>query len=109
MLPRVIGGLVALVTTAIVIALVPPPPGSGVDALNQYNADVGTHPLNLVTPVVRMGTFLWSGYLWVHAVSRARSVSRKEAAVTVGIPLAIELLVTLLLLALAAVGVAAMA
>lgn len=42
-----------------------------------------------------MVTFLWSGAIWVPTVERARAVTRRRATIAVGVPLALEVFVTL--------------
>lgn len=102
MAPRVLG--IAVVSAGAVAAALLTPVPSGVETAQAYSQQVQAHPANLAAPLVQLATFLWSGVIWVHAVERARDVTRTQSAIAVGIPLALEVLVTLGLVALALVG-----
>lgn len=44
-----------------------------------------TSPLGLLSRVVSLAMTLWSAWIWMHAVREARHLSRRTAAITVGI------------------------
>lgn len=98
MAPRVLG--VAAVSAGAIAANLLTPAPTAVEGVQAYSQQIQQHPANLAAPLVQVLTFLWSGAIWVHAVERARNVSRTQATIAVGVPLAIEVLVTLGLLAL---------
>lgn len=104
MAPRVLG--IAVVSAGAVAANVLTPAPTGVESVQAYSQQLQQHPANLAASLVQLSTFLWSGVIWVHAVERSRAVTRRQATVAVAVPLAIEVLVTLGLLALSLVAVA---
>lgn len=104
MAPRVVGIVVVSAGAVAANLLTPTPTGAG--SLQAYSQQVQGHPANLAAPLVQLLTFCWSGYIWVHAVERARNVTRRQSAIAVGVPLALEVLVTLGLLAVSLLGTA---
>lgn len=104
MAPRVVG--VAVVSAGAIAANLLTPVPTGAESVQAYSQQLQQHPANLAVPLVQLLTFFWSGAIWIHAVERARNVTRWQAAIAVGVPLAIEVLVTLGLLALALVAAA---
>lgn len=104
MAPRAIG--VAVLSAGAIAANLLTPVPAGVESLQAYSQQLQQHPANLASPLVQLLTFIWSGFIWVHAVERARHVTRRQATVAVGVPLAIEVLVSLGLLAIVFVAMA---
>jgi hypothetical protein len=51
-----------------------------------------TGAVALVTYGVNTVTFLWAGWMWTHALANARRISTRNAAVIVGVVVAVELL-----------------
>lgn len=101
-LPKVFGSVVGLASTWYVLQVVPLP--TGVDpqnpqamqqAMQSYQQAVQSHPATLAAFVVGLLVLAWSAYIWVGAVQHARDLDRADAAIAVGIPVAIALIIRL--------------
>lgn len=69
-----------------------------------YQSQVSGHPLSLAASALGLLVTLWSAYVWVAAVRHARAVTRRQALVSVAVPVALGLLVGAAALALNATG-----
>lgn len=90
--PRVIGAIVSLVITVYVTQAIQPP--ADLAGFQSFSNQVAAHPLNIAASGLSIIFALWSAYIWVPAVQRARNVTRGQAIVSVAIPVALGILLT---------------
>ncbi|WP_255195836.1 Yip1 family protein [Halorarius litoreus] len=60
--------------------------------IQPFIRELRNRPEFLVASLLGIVFLLWSGFLWTFAVKHVRGLSQREAAITVGIPVAIALL-----------------
>lgn len=92
-LPRVLATLVSLVVTLYVVQVVDAP--TEAVGFASYSQRIQGTPLVQVSTVVGVVFTLWSAYIWVAAVERARSVTRRQAYVAVAVPVLIAIFLSL--------------
>lgn len=80
--PRV---LAALVGAAVTFLLLPAGGFSDPQAAGQFAQAVATDPLGIVSRAFGLLMTLWAAWVWTHAVAAARNLSRRDAAITVGV------------------------
>lgn len=90
--PRLFTALVSLVVTVYVSTAVQPPADPA--GFTAYSQQLQSSALLQASSAVGVLFTLWSAYIWVAAVQRARDVTRFQAAVAVAIPVAIAILLT---------------
>ncbi|WP_255152508.1 Yip1 family protein [Halorarius halobius] len=90
--PRVVASLVSAV---VLFLLVPESGFSDPTGAQQFARDVATSTLGLVGRGVGLLMTLWSAWVWTHAVAAARDVSKREAAISVGIVVGVGFLLGL--------------
>jgi hypothetical protein len=94
-LPKILGAVASLATTWVVMQAVSPPAEVTQQSMQAYQQAVKTHPATLAGTLVGVLVLGWSAYIWVGAVEAARDVDRADAAIAVGIPVAIALIIRL--------------
>lgn len=92
-LPRLFGALLSLAVTVYVVQTMPAP--TDVAAFTAYSSELQNQAVYQVSSAASILFALWSAYIWVPAVQRARDVTRRQAIVTVVIPVAIGILLTI--------------
>ena len=90
-LPAVMSGVIGFVALLIAVESVGEAAGR-----EQLLTAARSHPAMRASELLGRLLFLWQGVLWVFAVKWARDLSLRQAAVTVAIPVAVSLLVSLL-------------
>jgi hypothetical protein len=88
-LPRLLASLVS--GAALLVALTGASPAATPEATRTVAADLRGRPLVRAASAVGILTTLWSGYVWTHAVAAARSVSVREAAIAVAVPVTLAI------------------
>lgn len=88
-LPRVLGAAISAVVLFVAIGSVGTPESA--EAMRQFGQQLRTSPLVRASTVVGIAITLWSAYVWTHAVAAARDLSVRAAAVTVGIPVLVSI------------------
>lgn len=88
-LPRILGAAVSAVVMFVVLGTTAAP--ETVEAMAAFNRQLRSDPLVRASTVVGIAITLWSGYLWTHAVATARDLTVRQAAVVVGIPVALSI------------------
>jgi hypothetical protein len=93
-LPRVFGALVGVVTTYLALQAVSVPPDpTNQAAIREFTRAVQNSPYTLVSTLVSVVVLLWQGFVWTFALKHARSLDLREAAVSVGAPVAVLVLI----------------
>lgn len=82
--PRVLAAILSLVTTVYVIQALQV--SGDPAAFATFNQRLTQHTFYQAVTGVSILFTLWSAYIWVPAVQRARNVTRRQAIVTVAIP-----------------------
>lgn len=95
--PKVFGALVGFAVTYYVFAVqgVTFPDVTNQQAVQQYAQSIQNRPLFLVSSGASVLFTLWSGYIWSAGISEVQNIEFREAAVAVGIPVALSILWTL--------------
>ncbi|MCU4801439.1 YIP1 family protein [Halobacteria archaeon HArc-gm2] len=89
--PRIIYGVISVAITIYVTqAAQPPADPSGFTA---YSTRISNHPLNQLSIGLSVLFTLWSAYIWIPAVQRARNVTRNQAIIAVAIPVLFGILI----------------
>lgn len=88
-LPRILGAAVSAVVMFVVVGTTAAPETA--EAMAAFNRQLQSDPLVRASTVVGIAITLWSGYLWTHAVATARDLTVRQAAVVVGIPVALSI------------------
>lgn len=94
-LPRLLAAVVNLASTWYVLGVVALPTEVTPASMQAYSTQVQTHPATLAATVVGVAVLLWSAYIWMHAVEAAHDIEREDAAIAVGVPVAIALVLRL--------------
>lgn len=94
--PKVVGALITLAVTYYVFVSqgVSPPDVSDQQAVQQYVQSLQTDPLLLGTSLVSILITLWSAYIWTKGVSVVHDIDTTEAAISVGVPVALSVAMT---------------
>lgn len=88
-LPRVLGAAVSAVVLLVAVGGVSAPESA--EAMRQFQQQLQSNPLVRASTVVGIVVTLWSGYIWTHAVATARDLTVRQAAIVVGIPVALSI------------------
>lgn len=94
-LPRLLAAVVNLAATWYVLGVVSVPSEVTPASMQAYSTQIQTHPATLAATIVGVAVLLWSAYIWVHAVEAAHDIERGDAAIAVGVPVAIALIIRL--------------
>lgn len=94
-LPRLLAAVVNLAATWHVLGAVSVPTEVTPASMQAYSSQVQSHPATLAATVVGVAVLLWSAYVWTHAVEAAHDLEREDAAIAVGVPVAIALILRL--------------
>ncbi|GGL60450.1 Yip1 family protein [Halocalculus aciditolerans] len=98
-LPRVFGAVVALALTVVLYQTVPP-----TGNYQTYAAAIAASPYTKLSTVLGWVFLVWQGFLTTYAVKHARSVSFRDAAISVWVPVGLYLLVSVAGFALQFIG-----
>lgn len=94
-LPMLVASVVTLLVNVYYYEIVGVDVPSDVSAENQFEAFQELGPpteIQLLTTVVGILLTLWAAYIWVYGMKHARNLSRREALLTVSVPVLISLL-----------------
>lgn len=95
LVPKLVGSAVTLATTWILLRAVQVPADVTTASFQRYQEAIQSHPATLAGTAVSALVLLWSAYIWVAAVEHALDVERAAATMTVGITVAIALIIRL--------------
>lgn len=95
--PKVFGALVGFAVTYYVFAVqgVTFPDMADPQAVQRYAQSIQSRPLFKLSSGVGILFTLWSAYIWTTGLSEVQDVEVREAAVAVGVPVALSILWTL--------------
>lgn len=95
--PSILGGLVSLAITYYRFNVVgfTVPQTTDPQAMAEFSQEVSSGPLVTLDSGLGILFTLWSAFLWMFAVKYARDLDTRNAAITVAIPVAISLLLSL--------------
>ncbi|MFB6360660.1 MAG: YIP1 family protein [Halobacteriales archaeon] len=91
-LPRILGAAFSAVVLFVALGDVAAPQTA--EAMRTFSQDLQAHPLVRASSLVSIGIAIWSGYIWTHAVAVSRELTLRQAAVTVGIPVLLSIVLT---------------
>ena len=89
-LPGIVGGAINAVVSFSVYASVSLP--ADPQAAARVAARLQSDPLVMLAGALGIAFLLWQAFLWTFAIHHVRGLSMRDAAITVGIPVAIALL-----------------
>ncbi|RXE56864.1 hypothetical protein ABH15_01540 [Methanoculleus taiwanensis] len=93
--PQVIGTAIYVVFVYLFMANLQLPPASAISADPTIFADLMKDPLIQIGGIISLLFVLWSANIWIFGVRAARNLSLKNAAITVGVPMALYILYVL--------------
>lgn len=88
--PTIFSGLVSAAAAYYAVAGAPNP--ETVQAIEEFSRQLKSRPIWEVANLVGVVFTVWSGFLWTFAVKHARDLELREAALTVGGPVAVMVL-----------------
>lgn len=91
-LPRIVRGVVTAVGVYLALQNVSVPTDPA--AMGPFVQAMQSQSVYLVVSVLGIALILWQGYIWTFAVEHARDLDRREAALTVALPVAVSILWT---------------
>ena len=91
-LPRIAESVVGIAATVVAYQGQEVPPIEDPEAFTEFTAELASHPANVAASVVGLALLLWSAYVWVAAVQESRHLDRREATITVAVPVAVAVL-----------------
>jgi hypothetical protein len=91
-LPRIAESVVGIAATVIAYQGREVPSIEDPEAFTEFTAELASHPANVAASVVGLALVLWSAYIWVAAVQESRHLDRREATITVAVPVAVAVL-----------------
>jgi len=89
--PRIIYAVISVAITIYVTQTAQPP--ADPSGFTAYSTRISNHPLNQISIGLSVLFTLWSAYIWIPAVQRARNVTRRQATVAVAIPTLLGILI----------------
>jgi len=93
LLPQVFGGIIGAVFSYQVISNLTIPPITNPEQIAEVSESlailVATDPLTQIAGLVGIIFILWSANIWIFGMKYARNLSTRDAALTVGIPVAL--------------------
>ena len=92
-IPTVLGNAISVIATYHVFAGVtlPDGPEAAVETLSQLQSD----PVLFVASLISLVLLVWSGVIWTYAMRHLHDISLRNAAITVGVPVVIDVLLGL--------------
>ena len=89
-LPGIVGAAINAVVSYSVYASITLP--ADPQAAARVAAQIQSDPLVMLASALGIVFLLWQAFLWTFAVHHARGISMRDAAITVGVPVAVALL-----------------
>jgi hypothetical protein len=89
-LPGIVSAAVGAVVNYVVFQNVTPP--SNPQQVQAFVQSVRSQPEFLVAGVVGLAVLLWQGFIWTFAVQHSHDLDLRSAAITVGIPVGLQVL-----------------
>lgn len=89
-LPRVFASALSLVATLVVLRGRSYPPLTDPQAIQAFARSLQADPLLRAVTAVGILLTLWSGYIWLYAVANARDLTRRQALLTVALPVLVS-------------------
>lgn len=90
--PRVLASLVGTVVT---LVLLPESGFADPQAAQSFANEMTTNPLGIANRIFGLLMTLWAAWIWTHAVAAGRDLSRRDAAITVGVVVGLGVLLDL--------------
>ncbi|MCM2465150.1 Yip1 family protein [Methanoculleus oceani] len=103
LLPQVFGGIIGTFFTYQLLSGLTVPPMTSPEQIAEFSESLvsilTTDPLAQIAGLVSILFMIWSANIWVFGMKYARNLSTRDAVLTVGIPIGLYILYTLITLA----------
>ena len=103
LLPQVFGGIIGSIFSYLLLSGLTVPAMSSAEEIAAFSENLvtvlTTDPLAQVAGIVSILFVIWSANIWIFGMKYARNLSRRDAALTVGIPVGVYILYTVITLA----------
>jgi hypothetical protein len=93
--PQILGGIISTVFTALFASSVQVPAVTDPNEIANITTQLMQDPLVQIATLIGILFMLWSANIWIFGVKYARNLSLKNAAITVGVPVALYVLYVL--------------
>ena len=90
-IPRIAEGLLTLVATIVALQLLEFNTVATQEEFSQVIQEIGFHTAALTANAIGIGLLLVSAYIWVGAMETARNLTRRNAVITVAVPVLLAL------------------
>jgi len=94
-LPLVIGSVISLAMLSVFIPDISVPAVNTVEEIQAASIALMHHPVMMFSGIMGMIFLLWAANIWIFGIRYARAISLRNAAITVGVPVALYLIFTL--------------
>lgn len=92
--PQILNVIIGLVLTYLLFQQIQPP--TSPEAAAQFQGQLQQHALYQLSVLIGIVFSLWRAFIWTFAVKHARSLTLKQSAIVVGIPVTIGILFTII-------------
>lgn len=92
-LPQVIGGVITLALTWNYYSNLRIPPLTTPEAIQEWATSISSDPALQLANVISLLFLLWSANIWIFGVRSGRKLSTRDAAITVGVPVLLYILI----------------
>jgi hypothetical protein len=97
-LPQIIGGLISTPIIYIYVSGISVPEISDPALIEQVLLELMASPMLQLASLIGMIFLLWSASIWIFGIQQARNLTQRDAIITVGVPVAIYLVYTIIAL-----------
>jgi hypothetical protein len=94
-LPLVIGSVISLAMLSVFIPDISVPAVNTVEEIRAASIALMHHPVMILVGILGMIFLFWAANIWIFGIRYARGISLRNAAITVGVPVALYLTFTL--------------
>lgn len=95
-LPQIIGGLISTPIIYIYVSGISVPEVSDPALIQQVLLELMASPMMQLASLIGILFLLWSASIWIFGVQAARNLTQRDAIITVGVPVAIYLVYTVI-------------
>jgi hypothetical protein len=98
MFPQIFGGLISTVIIYVYVSGISVPEISDPALIEQVLLELMASPMLQLASLIGMIFLLWSASIWIFGIQQARNLTQRDAIITVGVPVAIYLVYTIIAL-----------
>ena len=95
MFPQIIGGFISMLIMYVYVSGVSVPEVSDPAQIQEIILELMASPMMQLASLIGIIFLLWSASIWIFGVQAARTLSQRDAIITVGVPVALYLIYTI--------------